>query len=249
MNVVTALLVAFIVAAAMTTLRFTRPTRRPVRADPQPASSRHRWVAPHFRRPSRTVNPSAVAAWADDLTRALRHGATLHAALTHTMPTDAAIELHSASLRHWLERGATVADACDEWFAELSGETHARSSDRGRPADRTELLATMSAVLAAAASLGGGAAAPLDRLAVTMRQRASDDLERAAQSAQAQLSAKVLTSVPIAVLTLLLITDADVRAVIASAAGGSAVALGLGLNTMGALWMRQIAGSNGGGGS
>ena len=250
MIVVIAVLVAFAVAVALTTLLVGNPTRRP---GPRPgsgvaatASPRGPWPIPRLRRPSRAIAPSALAAWADDLARALRHGSTLHAALTNTSPTDAAIEQRSASLRHWLGRGATVAEACDEWSDELSGDAQARSSGSGRSGDRLELLATMSAVLAAAASLGGSAAAPLDRLAVTMRQRASDDLERAAQSAQAQMSAKVLTSVPLAVLALLLATDADVRSVIASAAGGSAVAFGLALNTLGAFWMQRIAVSSGG---
>lgn len=250
MIVVIAVLVAFAVAVALTTLLVGKPTRRP---GPRPgsgvvetASPRHRFPIPRRRRSARAIDPSALAAWADDLARALRHGSTLHAALTNTSPTDAAIEQRSASLRHWLGRGATVAEACDEWSAELSGDAHATSRGLGGSNDRLELLATMSAVLAAAASLGGSAAAPLDRLAVTMRQRASDDLERAAQSAQAQMSAKVLTSVPLAVLALLLATDADVRGAVASAAGGSAVAFGLALNTLGAFWMRRIAVSSGG---
>lgn len=116
---------------------------------------------------------------------------------------------------------------------------------RRQRGDGAELLATMSAVLAATASLGGATAAPLDRFAVTMRQRASDDLERSAQSAQAKMSAKVLTSVPVAVLILLLLTDADVRSVLTSAAGGAVVAIGLGLNAAGAVWMRRIAGTAG----
>lgn len=204
-------------------------------------AGRRRRMRRRLRRTSHVVLPSALAAWADDLARALRHGSTLHAALTHTIPTDAVIEQRSASLRHWLDRGATVAEACDEWAVDLSpGHTPSR---RTVSRDRVELLATMSAVLAAAASLGGAAAAPLDRLAVTMRQRASDDLERSAQSAQAKMSAKVLTSVPLAVLALLLLTDADVRAVTTSASGGTAVALGLALNAGGAAWMKRIAGS------
>ena len=249
MSFVTAALVAFAVAIAMTTMRLGGPARRPaptrLAAVSASGAQRRRWAIPQMRRPAQVAKPSSLAAWADDLGRALRHGSTLHAALTHTLPTDAVIERRSASLRHWLGRGATVAEACDEWSDELTEEADVRTGRRGRPGDRTELLATMAAVIAATASLGGAAAAPLDRFAVTMRQRASDDLERVAQSAQAKMSAKVLTSVPLAVLALLLVTDADVRGVIASAAGGSVVALGLGLNTLGALWMRRIAGTGG----
>ena len=249
MTALIAALVALAVGIAMTTMLVGPPTRRPHQvpgaATPQHTLSWRRVRIPTRRRSSRAISPSALATWADDLARALRHGSTLHAALTNLPPTDAAITHRSAPLRHWLGRGATVAEACDEWSVELAAASPARSHLGSRPGDRLELLATMSAVLAAAASLGGPAAAPLDRFAVTMRQRASDDLERVSQSAQARMSAKVLTSVPLAVLALLVATDADVRAVIASAAGGSAVALGLALNTLGALWMRRIAGNEG----
>lgn len=244
MIVLTALLVAISVALIAGRTFGVRSARRlPGFAAATPtvvAISRRR--ANPWRRPCHAVRPSAVAAWADDLARVLRRGSTLHAALTHTVPNDAVVEQRSSSLRHWLGRGATVADACEEWADELADDCHGGSGRRTGSSDRVELLATMSAVLAAAASLGGSAAAPLDRFAVTMRQRASDDLERTAQSAQARMSAKVLTSVPIAVLALLLLTDDDVRAVIASPAGATVVSLGLIVNVVGALWMRRIAG-------
>lgn len=247
MTFVTAALVACAVAGAVGSMLVGRPVRRPA---PEPTASTHvsgrrplRWAIPNVRRPSQMVRPASLGAWADDLARALRHGSTLHTALANTLPTDTVIERRSASLRHWLGRGATVAEACDEWADELAGHADALTGRRRRAGDRTELLGTMAAVLAAIASLGGAAAAPLDRFAVTMRQRASDDLERAAHSAQAKMSAKVLTSVPLAVLALLVLTDADVREVITSTAGGSTVALGLALNTLGALWMRRIAGT------
>ena len=246
MSLVTAALVALALMVAMSTGILQGPSRRPTPARTEAVttagSHRRRWSLPQLRRSARLVRPSSLAAWADDLARALRHGSTLHAALAHTLPTDPVVMRRSASLRHWLGRGATVAEACDEWSEELAGEASAQTGLRRRPRDRTELLQTMAAVISAVATLGGAAAAPLDRYAITMRQRASDDLERAAHSAQAKMSAKVLTSVPLAVLALLLATDADVRGVITSAAGGSLVAFGLALNTVGALWMRRIAG-------
>jgi tight adherence protein B len=80
----------------------------------------------------------------------------------------------------------------------------------------------------------------LHGFAVTMRQHVSDDLERGAQSAQATLSARVLTFVPVAVLALLLATDADVRTVIAGPTGATVISVGLALDAAGALWMRRI---------
>lgn len=242
MSAMVATLVALLVAVTISV-----PVGRVVRA-PMPESMPEstgatgrrafRRAVPGLRRRSNVVRPSALAAWADDLARALRHGSTLHAALSETMPADATVRHRSAALRHWLARGVGVSAACAEWSDELADHL-----DATRRRDRTELLATMSAVVTAAATVGGSAAAPLDRFAVTMRQRASDDLERASQSAQAQMSAKVLTSIPIAVLALLILTDDDVRGAIASLAGGAAVATGLALDAVGALWMRRIAGS------
>ncbi|MEP1123326.1 MAG: type II secretion system F family protein [Ilumatobacter sp.] len=240
-----ALAVALVVAPTLLG-RSTRPPNPSARrlTTSEPAvdrwADRRRRLARRLRRRAHVVQPVALSAWADDLARALRHGSTLRAALTNTVPTDAVVERRSASLRHWLERGSTVAEACDEWSIDLA----AAATGRGRPTgQRIELLVTMSAVLAAAGSLGGAAAAPLDRFAVTMRQRASDDLERGAQSAQAQMSAKVLTSVPLAVLALLLLTDDGVRGVITSATGGVVVTFGLTLNALGAVWMNHIVGS------
>ncbi len=236
-------IVAFVSAAALGAPPHRRPVRRPplpeARSGPRRRTSRmtrRLWSTP------KGVKPAALASWSDDLSRALRHGSTLRAALSNTLPTDTVIAQRSASLRHWLDRGASVADACDEWADDLV----ASATEKKQRSNRIELLVAMSAVLAATASLGGSAAAPLDRFAVTMRQRASDDLERAAHSAQAKMSARVLTSVPIAVLALLVATDGDVRSVIASTAGAATVSLGLVVNTIGAVWMRRVAQGNNG---
>ena len=184
------------------------------------------------RRAPRHVTPGAVATWADDLARSLRHGSTLHEALSTVIPHDPVVERGTRALRHHLARGTTVADACTRWADSLPATR----------VGRVELLATTSTVVGAAALLGGSAAAPLDRLAVAMRQHASSDLERSAQSAQARMSARVLTFVPLVVLGLLVVTDHDVRSVITQARGFGVVTAGLGLNTLGSLWMRRIVG-------
>ena len=95
-------------------------------------------------------------------------------------------------------------------------------------------------VLRTCAELGGPAAGPLDRVAAMLRVRAAVADEQAAQSAQARLSARVLTVVPVALLGLLLVTDHRVRVAVATAAGGAAIAAGLGLNLVGWWWMRRI---------
>ena len=226
--------VVALVLVSLGPLASSRPRRVVDRLDPAPAGPMRRRVERQLRwRRQRPIHirPAAVADWADHLARSLRHGTTLQAALSTIHPLDADLEAHCEPLRHWLARGATVVDACDEWSDQLS---------RHRT-ERTELLTTTAAVLAAVAVLGGTAAEPLDRLAATMRQHVSDDLERDAHAAQAKMSARVLTIVPLAVLVLLLLTDDDVRSVVTRPTGLAVVVVGLAINGIGAVWMRRIA--------
>ena len=95
-------------------------------------------------------------------------------------------------------------------------------------------------VIAAASEVGGSAAAAIDRVAATLRQRAADQAERRVQAAQARLSAHVMTAVPLSMLGLLLATDDDVRVVIITPVGATCLVAGLTLNTGGWLWMRHI---------
>lgn len=181
-------------------------------------------------RRSRRITPAAVAAWCDELARSLRHGATLRAALTAVAPDDEPLARQTQVLRRHIDRGASVRDACDRW-ADALATGHRPDAD---------IVETVAAVLGAAATVGGSAAAPIDRCAAAMRQHTSDELERDAQSAQARMSARVLTIVPVAVLALLLTTDDGVREVVTKPAGATAVGVGLGLNVAGAWWMRRI---------
>ena len=97
-------------------------------------------------------------------------------------------------------------------------------------------------MLRSCARFGGPAAAPLERAAAALRARDAVAAEQRAQSAQAQLSARVLTLVPIALLAILTTTDAKVRAALGTPAGAAVVLLGAVLNGAGALWMRRIIG-------
>ncbi len=173
--------------------------------------------------------PATVAEWCGDLARALRSGDSLRIALETNVPTDAALREATEPLRLGLERGRTV--------SEVAGEM---STGRGRDAGRHTTLAC--SVIAECGRTGGSAAAPLDRVAAALRQRAADDQERAAQAAQAHLSANVLTVLPLAVLAVLLL-DGAVRAAVGSPAGLTLVAIGVALNTVGWWWMRRIVDS------
>lgn len=171
------------------------------------------------RRPS----PRAVADWCDELARRARGGATLRDALATTPPIDVATRARTDTLRFALERGRTTVEAV---------------------ADRSTLdgphLELARRVIEVAARLGGPCAAPIDRTAALLRQRAADGEERTVQAAQARLSAHVLTSVPLLMLALLLATDADTRDVVTSGVGLVCVSVGLALNAVGWFWMRRL---------
>ena len=174
------------------------------------------------RRRQRTAGARAVAAWCDALSRALRGGSTLRQALSTTVPDDDTVADRTALLRLGLDRARTVADAA------------AQVVDPGRH------LQLALAVIVATSDVGGSAAASIDRVAGTLRQRAVDHDERRVQAAQARLSAHVMTAVPLLMLGLLVATDDDVRRVPRTPLGAACVAAGLVLNSSGWFWMRHI---------
>ena len=183
------------------------------------------------RRTTRTIlSPGAVAEWCDALARSLRAGTTLRSALISIEPTDPVLADRSQAVRQALGRGATVSTAV---IGLQAGTT-------SRPRRQSSHLALAAAVLATSGSIGGPTAASLDRLAGALRLRVADRQERAAHSAQARLSAHVLTFVPLGLLALLAATDSDVRAVLSKPAGFALVSIGLALNLSGWWWMRYI---------
>ncbi|MFP5488994.1 MAG: type II secretion system F family protein [Acidimicrobiia bacterium] len=212
----TAGLLAGCLVAVLGAMLRIRPDPR-LRDDPPPPH--HRPLA--RRLPSRRPSPpgaDAIAGWCDALARELRAGTSLGAALrTVAPPAGSSLD----EVRHRLSRGVGLADALA-----LSART----------ADEQAALT----VLAACADHGGPAAQPLDRLAAMLRRRAADAAERAVPSAQARLSALVMTLLPGAVLVLLLTTSPSVRTVTATPVGGFVVALGLAANGLGWVWMRRI---------
>lgn len=212
-----------------------------LRRAPRPVPSEEPWPSLRRTRPA-CVDPSAVATWVDELARDLRRGSTLRAALVDVGPTDPALLAATETFRRRLSRGALVADAARAWHAEVESDSRPFGPGRKGRGRADRHLATVATVLATAAEVGGGVGEPLDRLAAAMRQAAADDLDRSTQSAQARLSAHVLTFVPFAVLGLLLVVDDDVRAVATTSTGAGVVAAGVTLNLLGGVWMRRIVG-------
>jgi tight adherence protein B len=166
------------------------------------------------------VTAAEVAVWCEGLARVVRGGSTLGTALRTTVPP-ASCSAYVDEIVFTLDRGSRLADA-------LAGPT---------PSPHLDLAVT---VLRACALNGGPPAEPLDRAAATLRGRAADAAERQTQSAQARLSAVVMTILPVAMLTLLLTTSSTTRAAASTPTGSVAIVLGAALNIGGWRWMRRI---------
>lgn len=176
------------------------------------------------RRRQRAITPFEVATWCEALSRAVRGGATLTTAIrTASPPASLTAEVDRIVLA--LDRGVAVTDA----LAVRSSSVH---------------IDVATVVIRACAVHGGSAAEPLDRAAATLRARAADDADRHTHSAQARLSAIVMTTLPVAMLVLLAITSASTRAAVVSTPGLIAVVVGGALNVVGWRWMRHLIGGS-----
>lgn len=166
----------------------------------------------------RTDDASEVAHWCESLSRAVRGGDTVLAALRSVEPPP----------RHATTAAALVREV------ERTGRIAAGG------VDTSPHMALAVTVLAAVVEHGGPAAEPLDRAASVLRGRAAEHAERQVQSAQARLSAQVLSLLPGAMLALLVVTSASVRDVVVSPAGVALVGAGVCLDVAGWRWMRAI---------
>ncbi len=101
-------------------------------------------------------------------------------------------------------------------------------------------VAVVEQSVAAALRLGGPVAATLHHGAALLRERAAQRAEAMAHSAQARLSAKVLTAVPLLFTAWSAATSATFRQAVTSPAGLVAAGVGLASNTIGWWWMRRI---------
>lgn len=175
-------------------------------------------------RRGRTATDLDVAAWCDDVARAIRTGASL-----------------TSAVRDCVEHPA-VATVTDPIVARLSRGQSLSTALRATPADSGTAVGLALTVLRSCAEVGGPAASPLERVAATLRDRNAIRQEQHSQSAQAQMSARVMTLVPIGMLALLATTDPNVRDAVATSAGLAAVVSGAVLNVAGWWWMQRIIG-------
>jgi tight adherence protein B len=98
-----------------------------------------------------------------------------------------------------------------------------------------------SRTLAVASAGGAGVAPALEHSASVLREQQGLMLDRDVQAAQAQLSTKVLTWLPIAVFAWIAITDPVARGfLLGTPVGMCCVATGIALNVSGRKWMSRV---------
>jgi tight adherence protein B len=110
--------------------------------------------------------------------------------------------------------------------------------DTAHTTDPDEAVALQ--VLSTASKLGGATASAVQAGASILRERRGARDEARAHSAQARLSARVLTLVPLAFAAWSFAASASFRSALATPAGMLAVLAGLGCNLVGWWWMRRI---------
>ena len=200
----------------------TVPVRRPPSVATVEAPSPRRLL----QRPRRRARPPDeldVAAWCERVGGAMRAGRSLTAAVADA---DAGVgdgRLPFPDVVHAVRRGRAIGDAF-----------------RAVAADPSTPVGLAAPVLATCADLGGPSAHPIEGVADVLVARADERAERATASAQARLSARVLSIVPFAVAVFLAVTEPSVRAALTTPAGLAMVVLGMALNAAGWLWMAAM---------
>jgi Flp pilus assembly protein TadB len=173
-------------------------------------------IAP--RPPSgRSASPSSDAPWA----------IVLDAIAAHVRSGHSVRDAYTTAMRSTAASGRALSSGTS--LAEVSKLT---STDP----DETVALQT----LVVAMTLGGPVAAVLQSGAMLLRERATIRADAIAHAAQARLSARVLTAVPLLFAGGSTLTSRSFRSAIASGPGAVAIAIGLLTNVVGWWWMRRI---------
>jgi Flp pilus assembly protein TadB len=200
--------------------RWVRLPSRPAAFDvPDRTSSTQRW----WRRRPPPPTETDVAAWCERVSGGLRSGRSLRTAVVEADGGSEVGMRPFPDVVQAVQRGRSLGEAF-------------RSVD----ADPSTPTGLSAPVLAACAELGGATAEPVDALADVLVARATERTERLTASAQARLSARVLTTVPFGVAGLLIAAEPSVRQVLPSPAGAMCVVGGGVLNLAGWWWMRTM---------
>jgi len=167
-------------------------------------------------------DPGAIAAVLDQTARRCSSGMSLSEALVTAIS------------------GSALADIFDEAITAMStGESIAAAMELV-PVDQPDVALAVH-VLRLCATQGGAVSESLDRAAATLREREAVAQERVAHSAQARLSARVLTVLPIAFGGWTVLTTPAVQHFFLTPIGVACLVLGLGLNAGGWLLMKQVS--------
>jgi tight adherence protein B len=173
--------------------------------------------------PPRT--PPAITDFLDAIARDVRSGFSLASSFVQCSDQQTDDNHWSQPVAQQCLRGVVLADALVEcalptWTPEI------------RFASRT---------LAVASAGGAGVAPALEHSASVLREQQSLMLDRDVQAAQAHLSTKVLTWLPIAVFAWIAITDPIARGfLLGTPVGMCCVATGITLNVSGRKWMSHV---------
>ena len=173
--------------------------------------------------PTRT--PPAIADFLDAIARDVRSGFSLASSFVQCSDQQLDDNHWSQPVAQQCLRGVVLADALVEcalptWTPEIRFASRA---------------------LAVASAGGAGVAPALEHSASVLREQQGLMLDRDVQAAQAQLSTKVLTWLPIAVFAWIAITDPIARSFLLSTpAGMYCVATGITLNVSGRKWMSRV---------
>ena len=167
----------------------------------------------------------AITDFLDAIARDVRSGFSLASSFVQCSDQQSDDNHWSQPVAQQCLRGVVLADALAEcalptWTPEI------------RFASRT---------LAVASAGGAGVAPALEHSASVLREQQGLMLDRDVQAAQAQLSTKVLTWLPIAVFAWITITDPIARMFLLSTpVGMCCVATGITLNVSGRKWMSHV---------
>jgi tight adherence protein B len=155
----------------------------------------------------------------------LRAGGTVATAIAGVARGDGVLAPDAARIEHRVHLGAAFSDALRAWAQER----------------RAVGVDVAAGALALSASVGGPAADALEGLASSLRARLSVIAEARALSAQARYSAWVIGLAPVGYLVVTTAVDSrSVHVLVGTGAGRMCVVLGLGLEVLGATWMRAI---------
>lgn len=179
-----------------------------------PPRPRRRTPQAHSRRRSNPATADEWARWLHTVAAGVRGGDSVRVAVQH------------AHAQHGTSGSVVHPDAPFERLL------------RGTPVDRDEAVVVQ--VLTVATSLGGAVAATLQAGATLLHERAGVRAEALAHAAQARLSARVLTAVPVVFAAWNVAGSAAFRRALCTPAGATAAAAGAVLSAAGWRWMRRI---------